>query len=521
MVSEVHRPTVIETVLELLRRRKWVFILSFIPVFLISASIIQSLPSLYRSSAKLLVGQEDIFTSFVTSGSDGEYIRRLGLIQQSLLSRKQLRNIIEKFNLYPGLRDIAPWEVVIGRMRRDIRIEQQATSPGSRQDATIQLTVSYQTWDPELAAVISNELVTLIRQENQSIKAQQVRRTTEFLSQQLNEVRNKLTMHEQRLGAFQEENLNALPQQQNVNMAILQRLSLELRMNNDKQLELRNLISGLDGNTGSIAANGNSPMERLSTLQYQLSVLGNRYTRNHPEIIRLQAEVESLELEMAEGNLRSAEFPDDRTDLEHGDSLLRNSRNRDVIQANLSRLEEQENDLGQQIRDVERRIEYAPRVEQDLTQMTNEYNQVREEFATLQRRFQDASMLESLENQENQQIRVLEAAVPSAFPVAPARLNLLIMAFMVSGLFAGGLVFISEQADSSFHSTHELRTFTSVPVIGNLRAVTNRKVTWNNVIWKSTLLIFVLLATLFLMILASNFAENALGIVWRMANGGG
>lgn len=516
MENENQHVSIIDSVTELLGRRKWIFIVVFIPLFFVTASVIVSLPSLYRSSTKLIAGQEAISKSFVTSADNGEYVQRLGVIQQSLLSRNQLQQIIDKFDLYPELRKVAPAEVIINRMRRDIRIQQEVSAERFRQNSTVQLTISYQTWVPELAAQIANELASIIQKENENIRSMQASRTSEFLRQQLREVDMKMTEQEMLLRDFQAQNLNFLPQQQNVNMAILQRLNSELKINGERQIQLLNLQNQIfTGNGLNGMAREITPQQRLSMMKNELLELSNRFTDSYPEIIRLKSEIEQLEQEIT-----VAVDGQNITLASSQNRLSQSEQNALNIDMELARLGEEANTLVTQIQLIQQRIEYAPRVEQELQQMTNDYNEVREEYTSLQKRYHDASMMESLEAQDNQEVKVLEMAIPPAFPVEPARNKWLIMAFVFSILMAGGLVFIVEQLDSSFHTTRELRNFSRVPLMGNLVEITRTSDLWNQRMKLIGGMCVLIGITLFLAIVASQTSKNAIGIVWQMADRG-
>ena len=69
------------------------------------------------------------------------------------------------------------------------------------------------------------------------------------------------------------------------------------------------------------------------------------------------------------------------------------------------------------------------------------------------------------QRQKGEQFRVLDPAVPNAEPAAPNRLVLLLMTVAGSLGLAVGAVLLAEHIDTSFHSTDELRAFTSMPVL--------------------------------------------------------
>ncbi|MEX2334416.1 MAG: hypothetical protein WD600_09170, partial [Pseudohongiella sp.] len=122
-----------ENILQIWSRRKWWLLAGFVFAIATSASLIYALPDLYRSSTTVLIGQDAIAGSFVTSDSSNQLDQRLHMIRQELLSREQLLDLIKRFNLYEGMLQGAPTQVVLARMRKDINISQSTTSQVSLQ----------------------------------------------------------------------------------------------------------------------------------------------------------------------------------------------------------------------------------------------------------------------------------------------------------------------------------------------------------------------------------------------------
>jgi uncharacterized protein involved in exopolysaccharide biosynthesis len=83
------RPTV-ERLREVWARRKWLALLTFLPVAVGAFTLVASLPRLYQSAAIVLVDRqqvpEDLVKSTVTSGLE----TRLQTINQEILSRSRL-----------------------------------------------------------------------------------------------------------------------------------------------------------------------------------------------------------------------------------------------------------------------------------------------------------------------------------------------------------------------------------------------------------------------------------------------
>ena len=172
MQAAGRRDSTLELARALWTRRKWLAVLAFSAAFLAAASLTLALPNLYRASATVLVEQE-VPEALARAGAAGELEPRLQLVTQEILSRARLQALIERFDLYPKLRRAASPEDVLDRMRRDIRLErkevQQRWGPGS----TVAFTLSYQSWNPQIAAQVTNLLVSYYVEENRRILGRQ------------------------------------------------------------------------------------------------------------------------------------------------------------------------------------------------------------------------------------------------------------------------------------------------------------------------------------------------------------
>src|SRR5262249_56109185 len=96
-----------------------------------------------------------------------------------------------------------------------------------------------------------------------------------------------------------------LPQQMQTNLAMMDNLNQQLRLNSDNQtrvIERRDSITGLLAEAASSPQSGGieSRGARLARLQQELAAARSRYTEQHPSVIRLKAEIAASEQEPAE-----------------------------------------------------------------------------------------------------------------------------------------------------------------------------------------------------------------------------
>ncbi|MBI2881540.1 MAG: lipopolysaccharide biosynthesis protein, partial [Candidatus Tectomicrobia bacterium] len=173
------------------RRRKWLAIVMFAMAYSAALSLVSALPDLYRATATVLVKQDQVPESFIRSSVAGETETRLHAISQQILSRSRLQDLIARFDLYPELRKRAFPEVVIARMRRDVQLEFKGVEQKWGRTATIAFNLSYQGWDPQTVAQVTNTLVSFYVAENETIRERLAARTSEFLKDRLGEVEKK------------------------------------------------------------------------------------------------------------------------------------------------------------------------------------------------------------------------------------------------------------------------------------------------------------------------------------------
>jgi len=499
----------LDILLEVWSRRKWLAILVFTGPCAVIVSLAIALPNLYRSTATLLVQRPEVSEIFVKSSVTSELETRLHTISQEILSRSRLQELILRFDLYPEFRKRVSPEEVIDRMRRDIRMEfkgrdirmdSQAVAPQSERGATIAFTLSFRGRDPETVATVTNTLASLFVGENLKLRKRQAAGTAKFLRVELEEMKRKLDKEERRLSEFKERHLGELPEQVAVNLTTLGRLNAELRLNKENQtrtmewLEREKLAGQLalarqqyaDGTSlppsvDSLVPDGDAEVLtarlaqfRLARLKQELTDLRARFSEKYPDVIRVKAEIASLERQLAaaESNDGSAA---------KADSQVNSSRPQDrkvhsEAERQLETLREEEKALRQAIDMYDRRVNASPRLEQEYQELFGDYKTMKDLYNTLLQRYQEALMAESIEHgRKGDQVRLLDPAILTTRPTAPNRLRLIFIGLILSMGLAGGVVGLIEHRDTSFHAVTELRTFTKVPVLVSIPRIVTKK----------------------------------------------
>ena len=430
------------------------------------------MPNVYKSTALVLVDRQQVPEEFVRPTVTSALETRLQSISQEILSRARLDSLINRFALYPDLRERVPTEEVIERMRRDIGLELKSAEARERK-STIAFTISYRGSDPQKVALVTNTLASFYIEENLKVREKQATGTADFLKVQLAEVKGRLDDQERKVSEFKKLHTGELPQEIEVNLATLERLNAQLRLNNDnmsRAMAQRDAVSrqiedAVPGTVPGVPGAPEPAEQRLARLRLELAELTTRFSDKYPDVIRAKAEIADLERQLAEPRPKAAK-PDVPAVATVDPATRRVRQILASVDAEIKVLQGEEARLRAAIATYQRRVQDTPRREQEFKDLARDYDSTRELYASLLKRHAEAQLAESMEQrQKGEQFRVLDAAIPAATPAAPDRPMLLLMGLALSAGLAAGVVFLAEALDTSFPSVDDLRAFTTAPIL--------------------------------------------------------
>ncbi|HZI79394.1 MAG TPA: hypothetical protein VFD69_07770 [Vicinamibacterales bacterium] len=451
--------------LAILRRRAVLAFAVFGVVLVAAVTVALSLPDLFRSNAVVLV-ERQLPETVVRPAVTGELESRLHVIRQETLSRARLTELIHRFDLYPDLRH-TDMDQAIEQVRRDIEIELTGPEQVSGRLKTVAFNLSFTGAKRDTVAEVTNAIAAFYVSQNTQMRSDEAARTTQFLKSQIEAARSQLVRDEQQVKAFTTRHLGELPQQVEVNLATLERLNTQLRINSERQLRTLEQRDKLFETPAPVLPPQPPPVSaedaRLRALRRELAQLDG-FPEKHPDVRRLKDAIATLEAET-----RAAGPGASGPALEAGRSAAPpTGRARTVasLDAELDVLNTEEARLRQNILDVEQRLEAVPYRQSEFALISRDHQATREQYESLVKRYEEARLGQNMENeQQGERFRVLEAAVPPAGPTAPNRPRLLLMGVFLAGLMAALAVLAREQIDTSFHSADELRQFTNLPVL--------------------------------------------------------
>jgi polysaccharide chain length determinant protein (PEP-CTERM system associated) len=480
---------VIDVAWKIWSRRKWLAVPAFVLPLAALIGLVTSLPNLYRATAVVLVERQMVPESYVRSTVTSELEARLFAVSQEIFSRARLEPLIAEFGLYPALKDRVSTEALVKRMRRDITLELKG-GPGRRGSVgAVAFELSFQGTDPGTVARVTNRLVGFFIDENLRVRERQASGTEKFIQLQLESTKKRLDAQEQLLSDFKKRYPGELPQHTESNLGMLERLNAQLRLNSDnltralarREGQLREPASILaPGPGGTAVPVVTSGVVRLAQLKQELLELRTRFSDKYPDVVRVKEEIALLQAELGRPDGDRPESPGPAASAgEAGASRPTNPLERQrrdaltAVETEIKILRDEETALRAAIADYRRRVENAPRREQEFLQLARDYETTNELYKTLVKRYDEAQIAGRLEaRQEGEHFRSLEPALAPENPAGPKR-GLLVLAGLILSLgLSVATVMVVEKLDRSFHTLADLRAFAGVPVFSIPRIVT-------------------------------------------------
>ena len=383
--------------LAILRRRAVLAFAVFAVVLVAAVTVALSLPDLFRSTAVVLV-ERQLPETVVRPAVTGELESRLHVIRQETLSRARLTELINRYDLYPDLRH-TDMDQAIEQVRRDIEIELTGPEQVSGRTKTVAFNLSFTGAKRDTVAEVTNAIAAFYVSQNTQMRSDEAARTTQFLKSQIEAARSQLYRDEQQVKAFTSQHLGELPQQVDVNLATLERLNTQLRINSERQLRTLEQRDKLFEAPAPVLPPQPPPVSaedaRLRALRRELAQLDG-FPEKHPDVRRLKDAIATLEAETrAAGSGASGPAPEAA---KSAAAPAGRARTVASLDAELDVLKTEEAQLRQNIADVEQRLEAVPYRQSEFALLSRDHQATREQYESLVKRYEEARLGQNMEN---------------------------------------------------------------------------------------------------------------------------
>lgn len=250
-----------------------------------------TLPSRFVASARLLVESAQIPDELAASTVRTAATEQLQIIEQRLLTRANLIDIANEFSVFGGAARMTPDQVVT--TMRDLT----SIDRSSGRDRATFMTISFRATDPNLAANVVNEFVTLVLNEDSVRRQGLAEQTLDFFEKEVNRLNEELANGSAQIVSFKERNQDALPENLEFRVNRLSRLQDQIiAATRDRAAltEQRNRLQAL----GSVTQNNvtlSPAQQALRSARAELSQALTIYSENNPRVRVLKARIAQLE----------------------------------------------------------------------------------------------------------------------------------------------------------------------------------------------------------------------------------
>ena len=509
----------------LLRRRRWL-IWPLVLILLLTGIICIVLPDTYKSTATVLIQNQQIPSTLVPSTVTTYAQERIQSITQEVTSRSKILKLTEKYDLLPEKRKKLSTEDLVEAIRKRISfqtINAEINKETQSQPVllTIAFSLSYEDESPQKSQAVTNEIVSFYLEKNLESRQKVARGTTEFLTEQLKQEKLKMDELQSKLAEFQKEHLEELPEFASMNMQKLERLNMRI---SDVAMQIRSMEEQrvvVKGNQALLdPQSGNnlkvlSSSERLLQAQLDRAQLLSRYSEEHPQVRAKNDEIALLESQ-SKGSMKADQLLDRLHDLEgklanlrshysdeHPDvqstqreidkikSELKNNKGQpsgskavatasnpayiglqsdlEKISVSITSLKAEKAQLESEMKALYAKLRSMPLVGKQFVEMDTEYQSAKMNYGTIQQKLMAAKVSQGMEeDKKGESFQVVEPAFLPEKPFKPNRAAILILGAVLGIGLSIGMAALKETADRRIHDRETFEKICELPVISNI-----------------------------------------------------
>jgi succinoglycan biosynthesis transport protein ExoP len=508
---------------DLIRRRKYYIILTWLIVSLVSVIVAYNLPKTYKSTATMLI-EAAIPTNIESAASQYSADQLLQSIYQRVMTTDNVFSIIESAGLYENVKDAYP-KYQLADMFRDsteVKLVTSSLTPKtSSGTAEIAFDISFSHSEAITSKEVASKLATLFIQQNDKARTQRAIKATDFLMDESDKLDRELKEIDGNIARYKEQYNFILPEQVEGNLAAIDRAENELkdtdgqiRTTKDRivflaaelarsqqelpiQIDNKTSQSGTDSLTvlrakyfqySSIYSPTHPSVVRLkreikaldpsfegqlveenvgrqlTEAKRELEVLEETYADNHPDVVKRRKQISQLEQQLKNRPARSQQEPEAMA-ISHAvnPAYLTVETQYKSSQSELQALMQKQDYLKEKLEKMHTAILQAPQVEMAYTDLIRARDNIIKKYTQLKDKWLDAKLVQTLEEQQQgQTFTVIEQPVTPLYPEKAIRRKVAIGGFFGGIIMGLGVAFLMESLDSGIRGYRAVRAVTGL-----------------------------------------------------------
>ena len=252
-------PEGLERYFAIAQRRPFYFLIPFVICLALGSLLVAIQRPIYQAQGKILVETQDIPATLVQPTITDTANQRIQVIQQRITTRDNLLQIVQKYNLFSDQRQWMSGSQLLDLMKARTELKLvDLTLPTQQNNLTIAFTLSFEYENPELAARVANEFLTLVLAEDVRNRTNRAAETTKFVEQEVKRQQELVSSIEAKIA--------------------------------ETMLKPRDPLDPLE-----VPEQLKAQREQLAKLKFELVQVSAVHSSAHPEVIALKKKIAALE----------------------------------------------------------------------------------------------------------------------------------------------------------------------------------------------------------------------------------
>lgn len=496
-------------------------------LFVVSLLVAFLWPPTYRSMATILIEEQEVPSDLIRSTVTSFAAQRIQTISQTIMTRANLMQIVNKYNLYADRRGRDTTEEILDRMRKDINlgmINSDVIDPrsGRPEQATIAFTLAFEGDNPEITQKVASELTSLYLNENLKTRTKSATETVDFLNTEADKLNQHISEVEAKIAAFKKQHADTLPDLLGLNMQLTDRterdlsdLDSQMRTLDDRKFYLQGQLALLDPMSPMVSDSGgkvSDPETRLKILRAEYVSASAKYSPDYPDVVRLRREIAEMEKQTGSVDSSSEQAKDlakARADLtaarekysaDHPDvirltklvaALEASLKNKsqpatpettvakeqpdnpayvtlkadlEGVKSEMQSLAAKRDVLNAKLVEYQKRTAQTPEVESGYLALKRDYDDSVKEYQQAQAKQMEAQVGQQLEkDSKGERFSLIDPPHLPEEPIKPKRPAIIILGLVLS-IFSGfGSVAVAEGIDTSVRGAHGVMAAVDAP----------------------------------------------------------
>jgi len=523
--------------LAILRKRKRLLFMIGLPILALGGGLALLLPDIYSAAGLIEIeGAENVRQNMNPTLQDSiaresdeplyadQYVQSL---TTTVLSDQNLAKLLAQEKLYDDQAEDP--KGAIKRLRKDIGVD-MVTVPildpesGRERDVVTAFNVTYDNRDPQRAYRGAVWATQAFIEGNRQDRRNYASGTAKFFANEADRMRKRVGELEAKLAEFKAKYAGQLPDLNEMNLTSMDRAENEINSVESQLQGLRRervfLVAQLQQarSTGpetnslraledeymqkSVTYDSNHPdmislrrqidmmraggsptgMTLRQQVQQQKSILAEarqRYGEDHPDIKRIQRNIESLEARIKSGESADSTLASDSPMAVQLQTQL------NATDTQIGALQQRGLELRKKMTDLETRMSSSPQVERDLQVVTRDLDSARAKFQDLLKRQMDAEVNEAaIANGTADKFHVKSKPILPDKPAKPQRIAIFAVAFAFAFVAALTSIVFAQVLDPTVRGVRDIRDIldvtplTAVPVIEQSGRNPHRRMRW-------------------------------------------